>query len=56
MTKQKATQQINPKWIKPTMTIQQAANLARARNCYLKASWAPQLGLRVVAVPLEVSP
>ena len=45
------TEQINPKWIKPSMTIQQAANQADARGCTLKASWSPFAGLRIVAVP-----
>ena len=45
------TEQLNPKWIKPSMTIQQAANQADARGCTLKASWSPFAGLRIVAVP-----
>ena len=53
MSQRPTTEQLNPNWVKPSMTILQAANLARARNCYLKASWVPMIGLRVVAVPLE---
>jgi hypothetical protein len=47
----KLQQVINPAWIKPSMTIHQAANQAAARSCILKASWSPQFGLRVVAIP-----
>lgn len=53
MKRPKMQQVINPKWIKPTMTIHQAANQADARGCTLKASWSPAFGLRVVAVPKE---
>ncbi len=47
----KMTEQISPPWIKQSMTVLQAANLAAAKNCYLKISWSGQLGCRIVAVP-----
>jgi len=51
MERPKMTEQINPRFIKPSMTIQQAANQADARGCTLKVSWAPATGMRVIAVP-----
>lgn len=51
MERPKMTEQLNPKWIKPSMTMQQAANQADARGCTLKVSWTSWAGMRIVAVP-----
>lgn len=39
-----------PKWIKPSMTVEQAAREAQMRGCYLKAYWDSTMGLRIMAV------
>ncbi len=46
-------EQLNPRWIKASMSILQASSLAAAHGCFLKASWTSQMGLRVVAVPRQ---
>jgi len=47
----KMTEQVQPKWLKQSMTLLQASNLAAAKGCYLKVSWSGSLGCRIVAVP-----
>lgn len=42
---------VNPKWIKPSMTLEQAARQADIRGFTLKSSWTGLMGLRIVAVP-----
>ena len=44
---------INPKWVKPSMSLQKAANQAYTRGAILKISWSPMMGLRVVAVQVR---
>lgn len=39
-----------PKWIKATMTVTDAARHAHMHGCYLRTYWDPTMGLRVVAV------
>ena len=46
---------INPKWIKPSMTIHQAATQANLRGFTLRASWHQLQGLRIVAEPIIAS-
>lgn len=46
-------QLINPNFIKPSMTVEQAAREAAMRNYILKSSWHATLGLRIVAVPRQ---
>lgn len=53
MSERQLQQIINPRWIKPTMTVYQAVVLADKRGCILKASYSGQFGMRVVAVPRE---
>ena len=48
------TQVINPKWVKPNMTLQQAANQAYMRGFELRPSWSPTFGLRIVAVKKDL--
>ncbi len=40
---------INPKWAKPSTSLQQAASQAYHRGAVLNISWSPMMGLRVVA-------
>lgn len=42
-------EQINPHWIKPTMTVEQAAKHAALRSCTLSASFDSTMGIRIVA-------
>lgn len=49
--KRKMQEQISPPWIKQSMTLLQASNLAAAKGCFLKVSWSGGLGCRIVAVP-----
>jgi len=42
-----------PKYVKPSMTVEAAARQAQMRGCYLKTYWDSTLGLRVVAVRKE---
>lgn len=42
---------LNPRWIKPSMSLQQAGNQAHARGYRLDVSWNSLMGLRVVAHP-----
>ena len=51
--KRQLQEQINPRWLKQSMTVLQAANLAAAKNCYLKVSWSGSMGCRIVAVPRQ---
>lgn len=51
MGEKKLEQLINPSWIKPSMTILQAANQAHLRGYKLQPSYNSLYGLRVVAVP-----
>ena len=44
----------NPKWIKPTMTIEQAASAASRRGFYLRAHFDHTMGLRIIAVRRDV--
>ena len=44
----------NPKWIRPSMTIEQAASAASQRGFYLKAHFDPTMGLRIIAVRRDV--
>ena len=53
MGKVKLQIQVNPPWVKSSMTVQQAANQASLRGFFLKASWSGQMGLRIVAIPKE---
>jgi hypothetical protein len=39
-----------PKWIKPSMSVETAARQAQMRGCYLKAYWDQTLGLRIMVV------
>lgn len=50
-TKTERHEEINPKWLKQSMTLLQAANQAKLRGMYLKVSWSDNLGCRIVAVP-----
>ncbi len=49
----KKDEQINPPWIKPSFTIEQAARIAAMRNCRLTASFDKMMGVRIVAVRIE---
>ena len=42
---------LNPRWIKASMSLQQAGNQANARGYRLDVSWNSLMGLRVVAHP-----
>lgn len=42
-----------PKYIKPSMTIENAARQAAMRNCHLKVFWDPVMGFRVIEVKRE---
>lgn len=44
---------VNPRWIKPTMSVCQAANQAAHRGYTLRASWDRVQGIRIVAVKRE---
>ena len=39
-----------PKWIKPSMTVEQAAHQASLRGCYLRAHFDSTMVLRIIAV------
>lgn len=45
---------VNPKWVKASMTMLQAANQAAMRGFSLQSSWDPALGLRIIAIPRPV--
>ena len=49
--KTERVEELNPRWVKESDTILKAANQAAHRNAWLKVSWSPSLGVRVVAVP-----
>ena len=40
----------NPRWLKPSMTVEAAARQCRMRHCTLKARWDKTMGLTLVAV------
>lgn len=42
---------LNPRWIKASMSLQQAGNQAGLRGYRLDVSWNSMMGLRVVAHP-----
>lgn len=44
----------NPSWVKPSMTIQQAAAQAAQRGFYLRAHFDRMMGLRIIAVRRDV--
>ncbi len=44
-----------PKYIKPSMTVEDAARQAQMRNCYLKCYWDRTMGLRVIEVKRETT-
>jgi len=44
---------IPARFVKASHTVAKAAREAAMRNCYLKVSWTPELGCRVVAVQRE---
>ncbi len=55
MTEMKNGDEIrNPKWIKPSLTIEQAASAAAQRGFYLKAYFDPTMGLRIIAVRRDI--
>lgn len=54
MDKLEKTTMVNPRWVKPTMTLQQAANQAGLRGFTLRVSWTSIGGVRVVAEPKEL--
>jgi len=45
---------VNPSWIKPSMTVEQAAKAASMRNCTLKASFDKTFGVRIISVRREL--
>ena len=42
-------EQRNPKWLKASMTVERAAQLARTRGCTLRAQFDPVMGLTIIA-------
>ena len=42
----------NPKWVRPSMTIEQAAKEANLRGYVLKSHWSPGMGLSITAVSI----
>jgi len=44
----------NPKWIRPSMTVEQAASAAATRGFYLKSYFDRTMGLRIIAVRRDI--
>jgi len=46
----KPDEQINPPWLKASMSVEQAAKAASMRNCTLRAMFDRTMGVRIVAI------